>query len=159
MDRLIRTKLGTETNKMNPEEIEKSFKDEEESEGRGEREREKEAERGLFLSPLSLRLFINKSQLTQSAIYISHYVLYFSRYDFDYTLYILFFLLIKGENHKFGMKNTHFFYYFCIFTIITVFIVLPTPNIAPPSNRHKNMFFFLIKRTTTTRQESCWELR
>lgn len=43
MDRLIRTKLGTETNKMNPEEIEKSFKDEEESEGRGEREREKEA--------------------------------------------------------------------------------------------------------------------
>lgn len=30
MDRLIRTKLGTETNKMNPEEIEKSFKEEEE---------------------------------------------------------------------------------------------------------------------------------
>ena len=45
MDRLIRTKLGTETNKMNPEEIEKSFKDEEESEGRGERERERGRER------------------------------------------------------------------------------------------------------------------
>lgn len=42
MDRLIRIKLGIETNKMNPEEIEKSFRDEEESEGRGERERERE---------------------------------------------------------------------------------------------------------------------
>ena len=45
MDRLIRIKLGIETNKMNPEEeIEKSFRDEEESEGRGERERKRQRE-------------------------------------------------------------------------------------------------------------------
>lgn len=118
--------------------------------------RERERERSLFLSPLSLRLFINKSQLTQSPLHFSLRFV-FLEIRFDYTLYILFSFDYKGENYKFGMKNTHFFYYyFCVFTIITVFIVLP--NIESPTNRHKNMFFFFfIKRTT--RQESCWELR
>lgn len=64
MDRLIRIKLGIETNKMNPEEIEKSFRDEEESEGRGDREREKFVPFPLIFASVYKQIPINSVAIT-----------------------------------------------------------------------------------------------